>query len=31
MKLLIENQPEKIRQVITSDTSAKVRDAMEGL
>ena len=28
---VVENKPEKIRQVITSDTSAKVRDAMEGV
>ena len=28
-EVVVENQPEKIRQVITSDTSAKVRDAME--
>ncbi len=30
-EVVVENQPEKIRQVITSDTSAKVRDAMEGV
>lgn len=30
-EVVVENKPEKIRQVITSDTSAKVRDAMEGV